>query len=77
MTYDLQASDLTHFAKAIHEANTIEEAKTIFIEMVENFDFKSKKKMYIAQATTYNKSKNHFVTWAWNIILSSQGLGVV
>ena len=76
MTYDLQASDLTHFGKAIDEAATVDEAKSIFIEMVENFDFKSKQKLYITQAKLFDKSKRQFVSWAWNIILSSQGLGI-
>ena len=76
MAYDLRASDLTQFGHAISDANTVEEAKAIFIDMVNNFDFKSKQKLYIMEATVFNKSKRHFVQWAWNIILSSQGLGV-
>lgn len=77
MAYDLQATDLTSFGHSIAEANTLEEARSIFIEMVSNFDFKSKQKLYITEATVFNKSKRHFVNWAWNIILSAQGLGVV
>lgn len=77
MTYNLQAKDLTTFGHQIADANTIEDAKNIFIEMVNNFDFKSKQKLYITEATVFNKSKRHFVQWAWNIILSAQGLGVV
>lgn len=77
MTYNLQAKDLTNFGHKIAEANTIEEAKNIFIEMVNNFDFKSKQKLYITEATIFNKSKRHFINWAWNIILSAQGLGVI
>lgn len=77
MAYDLQASDLTSFGHQIAEANSLEEARSIFIEMVNNFDFKSKQKLYITEATVFSKSKRHFVSWAWNIILSAQGLGVV
>ena len=77
MAYDLKASDLTHFGHSITDAKTVEEAKEIFIEMVNNFDFKSKQKLYITEAQVFNKSKRHFVQWAWNIILSAQGLGVV
>lgn len=77
MAYDLQAKDLTDFGHRIADAKTVEEAKAIFIEMVNNFDFKSKQKLYVTEATVFNKSKRHFVNWAWNIILSAQGLGVV
>ena len=73
MAYDLKASDLTSFGHAINDAKTVEEAKSIFIEMVNNFDFKSKQKLYITEATVFNKSKRHFVNWAWNIILSDKG----
>lgn len=76
MAYDLKAKDLTHFGHAIDDAATLEEAKSIFIEMVENFDFKSKQKLYITEAKVFSKSKRQFTQWTWNIILSSQGLGV-
>ncbi len=76
MAYDLKAKDLTPYGYAIDAAPTLEEAKSIFIEMVENFDFKSKQKLYITQAKMFSKSKQNFAQWTWNIILSSQGLGV-
>lgn len=76
MGYDLKAKDLTSYGHAIDAAASIEEAKSIFIEMVESFDFKSKQKLYITEAKIFSKSKRHFTRWTWNIILSSQGLGV-
>tara|TARA_R110000868_G_C10736754_1_gene752049 strand:+ start:42 stop:272 length:231 start_codon:yes stop_codon:yes gene_type:complete len=76
MSYDLKAKDLTSYGRAIDAASTIEEAKSIFIEMVENFDFKSKQKRYITEAKIFSKSKLHFSQWTWNIILKSEGLGV-
>lgn len=76
MSYDLKAKDLTSYGHAIDAAASLEEAKAIFIEMVESFDFKSKQKLYITEAKIFAKSKRHFTQWAWNIILSSEGLGV-
>lgn len=76
MSYNLKAKDLTSYGHAINAASSIQEAKTIFIEMVENFDFKSKQKRYITEAKIFSKSKAHFSQWAWNIILKSEGLGV-
>lgn len=77
MSYDLKAKDLTSYGHAIDAASTIEEAKSIFIEMVESFDFKKKQKLYITKAKVISwKSKQEFNEWAWNIILSSEGLGV-
>jgi hypothetical protein len=76
MSYDLKAKDLTSYGHAIDAAPSLEEAKSIFIEMVESFDFKSKQKLYITEAKVFSKSKRHFTQWAWNIILSSEGLGV-
>lgn len=77
MAYNLQAKDLTSFGQAIAKANTLEEARSIFIEMVNNFDFKKQQKLYITKATVFNKSKRQFVEWAWSIILSSEGLGAM
>ena len=76
MSYDLKAKDLTSFGHAIDAAASLDEAKSIFIEMVESFDFKSKQKLYITQAKMFSKSKQNFAQWTWNIILSSEGLGV-
>lgn len=74
---EYKCKDLTEYGHNINKAADIQEAKLIFIEMVESFDFKSKKALYISQAKQFNKSKLQFTTWAWNIILSSGGLKVI
>lgn len=77
MSYDLKAKDLTEYGFRIDKADSIDTARAIFIEMVNNFDFKSKQQSYIDQAKSFSRSKRDFNKWAWNIILSSQGLGVI
>lgn len=69
--------DLTSYGHAIDKAATLEEARALFIEMCEQFDFKDKQAAYIREAKEYNKPKKRFTMWAWNIILSSQGLKVI
>jgi hypothetical protein len=72
----LECKDLTEFGHQIDKAPDLESARKIFLDMVDAFDFKSKKALYTTQAKTFNKNKKHFTAWAWNIILSSEGLGV-
>lgn len=72
----IKGKDLTSYGFDIDKAASLDEARNIFIQMVQDFDFKSKQQLYIQEAKTFSKSKRHFTVWAWNIILSSEGLKV-
>lgn len=75
-TTALKCQDLTSFGHAIDKAKDLNEARQLFLDMVDQFDFKSKKAVFTHQAKTFKGDKRRFTTWAWNIILSSEGLAV-
>lgn len=72
-----QCKDLTSYGHAIDGAADLAEARNIFIDMCNAFDFKAKRDAYIREAKAFDKSKKRFTIWAWNIILSSEGLNVI
>lgn len=72
-----KCKDLKPFADRIFAASTLEEARTIFIEMCENFDFKKKKDQYIREAKAFSGRKQKFLEWSWNCILSADGHAVL
>jgi hypothetical protein len=76
MTEAFKCKDLTSYGHAIDKAADLIEARKLFIEMVEQFDFKAKKASFIHQAKTFQGNHRRFTQWAWNIILSSEGLAV-
>lgn len=72
-----KGKDLSSYGIAIDKAQTLEEARSIFIDMVNNFGFKDKQKLYIDQAQQFRGTKQRFTVWAWNVILSGEGHKVI
>ena len=76
MTEAYKCKDLTSYGHAIDKAPDLHTARQLFLEMVEQFDFKAKKASFTHQAKTFQGNHRKFTQWAWNIILSSEGLAV-
>lgn len=72
-----RGKNLNEYGHAIAAAPTLEEARALFIEMVEQFDFKSKKDTFIREARAFTGHRRKFGLWSWNIILSDMGLAVL
>ena len=73
----MEYKNLSAYGHSIAQAPDLETAKSTFVDMVNNFNFKGKREQFIREARDFTGNKVRFVKWAWDIILSSEGLKVL
>ena len=61
-------NDLTEYARAVDQAETIEQAELAMQQLLEQFKYKDKTQLYQKYASIKG-SKSKLQKWAWDLVL--------
>lgn len=67
--------DLTEYARKVDEAASIKEAQDALVNLMDQFQYKDKQRLYKMFAEKRN-SKAALQKWAWDLVLVGDGLKV-